>query len=115
VQRAPNGIGHPFPLQKHVRVPESQHFESLIAQPGVAARVVLLVARLVVLAAIEFDDDSPIDPSESPKTERNAKEEPLHEITLATPLHLLVQVGSPRVEIHLVMGAAAHAIADPRK
>jgi hypothetical protein len=64
VQRAPNGIGHPFPLQKHVRVPESQHFESLLAQPGVAAPVVLLVARLVVLAAIEFEDDAAVETDE---------------------------------------------------
>src|SRR6266404_5632681 len=53
--------------------------------------------------------------SESPKTERNATEEPQHVSTRATPLHLSAQVGDPRVELRLVMGAATHAIADPRR
>ena len=53
------------------------------------------------------------DHSESPETERKATEPHEHEVTLATPLHLLVQVGNPRVEVRLVMRAAGHAIADP--
>src|SRR5258708_7539951 len=56
-------------------------------------------------------DRTPVDHSESPKTERKATEDTQHEITLATPLHLSVQVGNPRVELLLVMSAAAHAIA----
>src|SRR5260370_33011466 len=58
-------------------------------------------------------DRTPVDHSESPKTERKATDGHQPEITLAPPLHLIVQVGTPRVELLRVMSAAAHAIADP--
>src|SRR5258708_34249412 len=58
-------------------------------------------------------DRTPVDHSESPKTERKATEDHQHEITLATPLHLSVQAGNPRVELPPGMRAAAHPIGDP--
>src|SRR5258708_3422777 len=40
-------------------------------------------------------------------------EEPQDGVALTTPLQFNVQVGNPRVELRLVMSAAAYAIADP--
>jgi len=48
--------------------------------------------------------------SESPKTERKTTEPQQHEITLATPLYLIVQVGNPRVERDLVMDRGCEKI-----
>jgi hypothetical protein len=64
MQCRPNVLGHRFPLEKDVAIPKPQHFESLAAQPGVAARIILLVRRFIVLTTVELDDDAPIETDE---------------------------------------------------
>ena len=55
----------PFlPIRETRRCSRIADFKSLAAEPGVTARVVLLVAGLVVLAAIELDDDAAVETDE---------------------------------------------------
>ena len=101
---------HPSPLSEGEEDNYGYPNKSMIGLPVLKVREMLLASRGLLM-----EISTARDYSKSPKTKRNAIEQPQHAIQLAMPLQFNIHVGDPPVELRLVMGAAAHAIADPHR